>query len=310
MNQAQAIDYATQRLLGLEGVVAAQEARWLVELAQESDQAVAGLRPSISAPGGAELGSGWLARLESWLGERARGVPFQHVVGEAQFLTHRYRVSPAVLIPRPETEALVERILAGLGAPEFVGDTPRLGLEIGVGSGVIAIEMLAAQGSRLHMHATELDPAAAEIAWHNAQRILGPDARSLELLLADNSAEIWEPIERSAHAYARVRERGGYDCIVSNPPYVATESECEPSVLQYEPRLALFAPTTSYFYERLADEAAAWLRPEGRLWCELPHERAHSIADLFHARGWGVELSNDLSGRPRVLAAHRPIGVS
>jgi release factor glutamine methyltransferase len=188
-------------------------------------------------------------RLWVLCGARAEGKPLQHLLGYQYFYSHEYRVSPDVLIPRPETEILVEAALARLR-----GERPRLGLEIGVGSGAISVELLADQ-PQLTMLASELKPEAATMARFNADRILKQGSGRLRLL----EAAAGEALEPFAAAL------GGdlADFLVSNPPYLTPADGMEDEVRDHEPHAALFAPAGDplFFYRRVAEGAAPLLRP-------------------------------------------------
>ena len=224
-------------------------------------------------------------------GGRAQGRILQHLTGVQDFLDHRFEVNSSVLVPRPETEVLV-----GHAIHELKSINPKRGIEIGLGSGAISISVLAAF-PKLTMIASEVSAQAILVARRNAQRILDSEASRLEIVKADQPTEVWEPFERS--------NVSGVDFIISNPPYLEASDEIEQDVAQHEPPEALYAPQGQplYFYEKMAKEAQRFLKPKGILFCEMPHERARQISQLFANGSWTLQVVSDLSGRQRVLIA-------
>jgi release factor glutamine methyltransferase len=227
---------------------------------------------------------------------RAHGEPLQYLLGYQYFLNHEYEVTPAVLIPRPETEILVYEVTQTL---KRIFEQPKLGIEIGVGSGCISIELLKLFPT-LTMIGTESSPGAADVARRNAEKILGPDyAARFDLRLVRDPKEVFEPLEDAPWL------RGGRaDFIVSNPPYLLDATEVDAEVLNHEPKLALFAPAGDplYFYRKILEGAEAFLKPSGYVFFECPHERIDRIGTLF-GPDWKVEGFRDLNERPRVLRA-------
>lgn len=224
---------------------------------------------------------------------RISGEPLQYILGEQQFLEHFYSVAPGVLIPRPETEGLVRLI-----QEYFLPKAPAVGVEIGVGSGVISIELLSSFPS-LSMWSTDISDQAIRLARTNAEVILGPDRAAERMnLIRVNSGELFEPILGSDF-------RGGADFIVSNPPYLSKLDEIAEDVISHEPSDALFGPSgdSEYFYRRIAEHGKELLRPGAPIFLEIPHDRAALIVELFKNRGYTVNLYPDLTGRDRVLMA-------
>lgn len=223
---------------------------------------------------------------------RAHGEPLQYLVGYQYFLNHEYEVDTNVLIPRPETEILVYETMQTFKR-QIV--QPVSGLEIGLGSGCISIELLKLFPS-LFMTATELSQGAIEVARRNADRILGKDSQRLTVFRSETKDEVFEALRGSI--------RMPLDFIVSNPPYLASKAEIDSDVLNHEPSAALFAPEGDplFFYRRIIEGAEAYLRPNGFLFFECPHERIDAIERLF-SQDWRVEQFRDLTGRPRVIRA-------
>lgn len=222
--------------------------------------------------------------------KRAEGEILQYVTGTQTFLDHEYRVTPDVLVPRPETEILVRTALERLREPS-------IGLELGLGSGAISIELLS-QFPRLEMITTEVSQGAIQVARENARTILGERNSQLRILPFVKLTDICEPFKR----FLKGRTA---DFLISNPPYLTLSDEIAEDVKQYEPELALFAPLDHplYFYEGIATQAREILSSGGQVFLEVPHERAEAIRSLFDGLKWSIDLIPDLTGRSRVLVA-------
>jgi len=217
-------------------------------------------------------------RYERLLAERLAGKPTQYITGRQEFYGREFLVSPAVLIPRPETEHLVETALAVAAEAGTI-------LDVGCGSGAIAVTLSLETGRAVW--ATDISPAALAVAAENARR-LGADVR---LLVCDLT---------SAVACATM------DLIVCNPPYVP-EGEAaglQREVRQFEPPVALFAgPSGLEVYYRLIADAPRVLRPGGWLVLELGYRALDPVRAML-SEGWqDVRVQADLAGWPRVLAA-------
>lgn len=220
-----------------------------------------------------------------WIDRRIRHEPVQYILGEQEFYGLAMKVTPAVLIPRPETEHLVEAVLARVprNAPLRICD-------VGTGSGAIAIALAHALP---HAQVTAVDSsvAALEIARQNAEfHAVAHRVRLVESdLLTALSAEL-------------------FDVIVSNPPYVAESEKLEPQVRDWEPHAALFSgPAGLEVYQRLIPQARTALNPGGWLLLEIGHGQRDSLSSLL--AGWNdVEFIADLQGIPRVAIARRGVG--
>jgi release factor glutamine methyltransferase len=230
-------------------------------------------------------------RFECYLRRREAHEPVAYIRGKRAFRTIEVEVSPAVLIPRPETETLVDVALEALaGMSGGPGGEP-LALDIGTGSGCIALA-LASENPYVHVVAVDVDEAAVEVARCNAAR-LGLGGR-VDVLRSD--------------LFAALALEARFDVIVSNPPYVpAVEYEAlEPNVREYEPRGALYGGRDGLdTYRRLVPEAAARLRSGGTLAVEVGRGEAEAVGGLFLATEayFPVEQRLDLAGVPRVVFA-------
>lgn len=234
-------------------------------------------------------------RLAEWLERRVAGEPVQYITGRAAFRDLDLAVSPAVLIPRPETEELVETVLRVLNARRGAWPHPRV-LDLGTGSGAIALA-IASEWPDASVTATDVSPDALNVARANA-RALNLDSRITFL-----EGHWFEPLDPDEK----------FQAVVSNPPYVSTtEWDALPrDVKLHEPSRALFSGSSGLDDLReIADLAPDWLVAGGLLALELSENRAEEVAAWFEgAHDWeGVELRDDMSGRPRILLVRRQAG--
>jgi release factor glutamine methyltransferase len=224
------------------------------------------------------------AQYESWLRRRALHEPIQYILGEQEFFGLTFAVTPDVLIPRPETEHLVEALLACV--PH---DRPLRIADVGTGSGAIAVALSYAL-PEAQVTGLDISEAALAIAKRNAET--HHVAGRMRFLTSDVLSAV-------------ASER--FDAIVSNPPYVAEadRASLEPQVRDYEPSGALFAGTSGLdVYERLIPEAHAALEPGGWLLTEIGQGQRDALTQLLS--GWNnVGFIDDLQGIPRVACARR-----
>jgi release factor glutamine methyltransferase len=216
-----------------------------------------------------------------YLHQRLQGKPTQYITGRQEFYGRDFRVTPDVLIPRPETEHLVEAALKHLKPGDAV-------LDVGTGSGAIAITV--ALEARAEVYATDISTAALRIASENARKLHA----SVTLIAADLT---------SCFAAA------SFDLIASNPPYVpkTDHPSLQREVRDYEPEVALFGgPSGLAVYERLIPEAHRVLRPGGWLLFELGYNSLEPVRAMLGSEWTEITIQADLAGLPRVLAARRP----
>jgi release factor glutamine methyltransferase len=236
------------------------------------------------------IDEGTAQKFRELVSQRASGVPTQYLTGKQEFWGLEFEVTPAVLIPRPETEHVIEVVLERLGARP--GREKLRIADIGTGSGCIAVA-LAREWSGAEILATDISGAALEIARCNADRH-GVSERirfvECDLLGAAGEEEL-------------------FDAIVSNPPYVARseEAQLQREVREHEPREALFGGAAgTEVYARLVAEAAAHLRCGGLLVVEIGYGAASEIRSMFENASWkDIRVRNDLAGIPRVISAER-----
>ena len=235
-----------------------------------------------------------LAEYDSLLRRRAEGVPVQYLTGEQEFWGLDFEVNPSVLIPRPETEHLIEVVLERMGRRR---NDPLWIADVGTGSGCIAVA-LAREFPAAEIIAIDISAAALEIAERNAVRH-GVQSR-IELV----EGSLLQPYLAKTATAVR------FDLIVSNPPYVgrAEQPSLQREVVEHEPHQALFAGERGLdVYPELISQAAALLKPGGVLALELGHGQSERVRAMISEEGrWTlVSVTNDLSGIPRVLAAER-----
>jgi release factor glutamine methyltransferase len=228
----------------------------------------------------------------SLIDRRASGEPLQYITGHQEVYGLDFVVSPDVLIPRPETELLVERLIVLAGEPKSAGP---LIVDIGTGSGCIAIA-LATHLPAARVIAIDISRAALVVAQENAERHSVQD--QIEFIEGD----LFEPISNRS-LYAAV------DFVASNPPYVAeVETETlQREVRDWEPPAALFGGEAGLaFHHRLLAQAPRFVRPGGHLLCEIGHGQLEAISRMIDPDAWEmVDTTTDLQGIPRILTMRR-----
>jgi len=227
-------------------------------------------------------------RYDAALAERARGVPAQYIAGHQEFWGMDFIVTPAVLIPRPETEHVIETVLDCVGRAPTPASPLRIA-DVGTGSGCIALA-LAKELLQAEIHATDISAAALEVARANAAR------HQLESRIQFHEADLLAG-----------RENNSFDFIVSNPPYVgeSEEDQVQLEVRKFEPRNAVFAgPTGVEVIARLIPQAHAALKPGGWLVMEISGTIAEEVKRLLE--DWSeVQIRLDLQSIPRVVRARK-----
>jgi release factor glutamine methyltransferase len=238
------------------------------------------------------------SRYKAALAERARGVPAQYITGHQEFWGMDLIVSPAVLIPRHETEHVIEAVLAIVGRASVgeanVGRAPSPAFplriaDIGTGSGAIALA-LANELPQAEIHATDISPAALAVARANAAR------HQFENRIHFHQANLLAGLAPAT-----------FDFVVSNPPYVgeSEEDQVQLEVRKFEPRSAVFAgPKGTEVIARLIPQAYEALKPGGWLVMEISGTIAESVQKLL-ASWEEVVFTNDLQGIARIASARR-----
>ncbi len=263
---------------------------------------------------------------QSLLDRRISGVPVQHLTGKQEFWGLSFEVTPDVLIPRPETEHLIEVTLDRLALRELRAGRPNkndgaglLIADIGTGSGCIAIA-LAKELPQAQIIAVDISPTALAVAKRNAEKhALSDRINFVESNLLDQLATIGAryivPSLSTMSAAGNLQlpvtnnESLILDLIVSNPPYIGRREapSLAREVRDHEPSLALYGGEEGYeFYAGLIAQSAAHLKPGGLLVLELGHDSLLAVQPLLEPPLWtNVGVTNDLAGVPRVISAER-----
>ena len=226
-------------------------------------------------------------KLTDALERLAKHEPIQYILGYSDFCGLRFSVTPAVLIPRPETSELVE--LIAVESP-----TAKNILDIGTGSGCIAVS-LASKLPTAQVTAWDISPQAIAIAQKNSI------ANNCKVLFEERDILTYEP---------QYREK--YDIIVSNPPYIkeVEKRTMEDNVLLWEPHLALFVPDNDplLFYRAIAEKALLMLSPGGKLFFEINREHGAETVAMLETMGYkNVTLRKDIAGNDRMICANLPV---
>ncbi len=292
MTRREAIDCITGRLSPLYDP---REARSIARLLV-SERAGVPVSALLTDPG-AELR---IEGLEQDVERLADGVPLQYVVGTAEFYGRRFAVREGVLIPRPETEELVDRIVrsergAQRGSSQQAGEasgTLRI-LDIGTGSGCIAAS-LALELPEAEVFAAEIADEALTVAEENFRRLGARVTLRRADALQELKAQFPEP----------------FDLIVSNPPYVpeSDRAAMHPNVRDHEPGVALFVPDDDplRFYRAIARAGRRMLRPGGRLWFEIYEQAAEAMREMLAGEGYtDTIVYKDLFDKDRITCSRR-----
>lgn len=248
----------------------------------------------------AELSAEEVREYQKLLDKRASGVPVQHLTGRQEFWGLTFEVTPDVLIPRPETEHLIEVALDRLALRELHAGRPNkndgAGLriaDVGTGSGCIVIA-LAKELPAAEFVAIDVSPAALAVAERNAARL------GYSGCIRFSESDLFSASSLSSSQF---------DLVVSNPPYVGRREAASlaTEVRDHEPELALYGGEEGYeFYGDLIVQTAEHLKQGGLIVLELGHDSLPAVQPLLDAPHWkNAAITNDLAGIPRVIAAER-----
>ena len=226
------------------------------------------------------------AHYTSLLALRQRGMPMAYILESREFMSLPFLTNSDVLIPRPDTETLVETLLHAHEQTPFAR-----GLEIGTGSGCISVAL--AHYGRIDMLALDISEAALSVARHNAKR------NGVQGLVAFLHSDIYGALTRAHQKH--------FDFIVSNPPYIRTADipRLDATVRDYEPHRALDGGESGLvFYERLAANGAEYLKSGGRICLEIGHDQRLAVTQILLSYGFfDIMCKADLAGLDRVLVA-------
>ena len=223
----------------------------------------------------------------SMIDRRSARVPLQQILGSQEFMGLTFRVTPDVLIPRQDTETLVEQVLQEQKDPDI-----RL-LDLCTGSGCIAIS-LAVKGGYESVTATDLSEEALKVAERNA--------KTHQKKIIFRQGDLFSALPRT--------EAGTFDIITSNPPYIPTAviATLEPEVREHEPMMALDGTEDGLrFYRQIAQEAGTWLKPGGAIYLEIGYDQGEAVSGLLREAGFDkVRVVKDLPGKDRVVCGVWP----
>ncbi|CEA16760.1 Release factor glutamine methyltransferase [Fermentimonas caenicola] len=242
------------------------------------------------------LSSSELSKIKDIIGRLKKSEPIQYVLGKTEFYGLNFKVSPDVLIPRPETEELVEWILSEKAAG------PVSILDIGTGSGCIAVT-LAKKLPQAEVNAWDISEGALDIARENARiNNVTVNFSNQDVLSINEDNEI-------------ISEGGKYDVIISNPPYVmdSEKKSMDDNVLNYEPHVALFVEDDNplLFYDKISTIALDLLNDNGKLYFEINRDKGDDILHLLKSKGYDqIELRRDISGNFRMIKGVRTVSGS
>lgn len=246
-------------------------------------------------------------RLQQSVARLLDSEPLQYVTGTAFFCGHPFHVAPGVLIPRPETEWIVDTAVNLVTS----GSSPRI-LDIGTGSGCIATSIsLALADKHCYTEAWDISEDALRIAADNAKR-LGAEVefRRRDALRLEDDFSTEEKLEAEQGGAEALRDSASWDIIVSNPPYICNReaADMHANVLRHEPHLALFVPDTDplLFYRAIARYAMRSLRKGGWLLFECNTLYAHDTAQMTLDMGFATSVvEDDCFGKPRFVKAQK-----
>jgi release factor glutamine methyltransferase len=225
-----------------------------------------------------------LEAIRALVQRRRKREPIAYILGRREFWGLSFAVSPAVLVPRPETELLVEHTLLAVAA-----DIPARVLDLCTGSGCVAVS-IAKERPLAQVLATDLSTDALEVARTNAA------SHQVNIDL------------RAGDLFGAVESEAPFDIITANPPYLSeTElSECMPDVREFEPRMALVTGDEGFaIIRRIVDGTSRYLAPSGRIFMEVGQGQAPQTAALFSAAGLSPSIHRDLAGIERMVEGVR-----
>lgn len=320
MNQESLRSFIARTIRELEGTAETREAEnlaWLI-LSHVTRLPVMQLRVNA----GVKLPKTQMQKAEKMVCALKKNVPFQYITGEAPFYGYTLRVTRSVLIPRPETEELAQKVifaardLLAIRCTNSTGNSPKGSeplqiLDIGTGSGCIAVT-LSLELPGAEVHAVDISRRALSVAAKNS-RNLGATVQFYHADILKLARKVIPAVDTPFLSADALREMapGRFDIIVSNPPYVtlAQKGEMLPNVVANEPHRALFVPDTDplRFYRAIGRLGARWLKPGGALFFEINEAFAPETAALLSDLGYTeVSAFNDLNGKERMISAIWP----
>jgi release factor glutamine methyltransferase len=231
------------------------------------------------------------SRFDAMIGRRARREPLAYIIGRKEFYSIEFHVTPAVLIPRPETEVVVAAAL------DFLAERARARvLDLGTGTGAIALA-IAANATHVEVVASDVSIAGLKVAACNTDR------QGLRDRVEFRHADCFDPLDGAGSL-------GRFDLIVSNPPYVRDDAIAglQPEIARWEPRAALAGgPDGLALYRRIARDSCTHSEADSRVIFELGNRQAAAVTSILRDSGYtGITTIPDLAGTLRVISARRP----
>ncbi len=243
-------------------------------------------------------------RYMEMISKRAAHIPLQHLTNEQEFMGIKFYVNQNTLVPRQDTECLVEEAMREIQDGMAV-------LDVCTGSGCIIISLMKYKNA-LRCVATDLSKEALQVAEHNGQTLgvterlrlvqsdLLEDVEGIRKALYEASASMQEDVQAGG-----LREQ--FDVIISNPPYIRSDviETLDPEVKDNEPRMALDGTADGlYFYKRLAEQASGFLNRGGRIFFEIGYDQGQAVTDILTQNGYfDIKVVKDLAGLDRVVSA-------
>lgn len=272
MTYREAMSYGEKQLSDV-GITDAKNDAWmLLEMAAKIDRSYYYMHMD------AEMTTEQTGEYESVLRKRAEHIPLQYIIGETEFMGLPFKVNSSVLIPRQDTETLVEEVLKAAQPGMKV-------LDLCTGSGCIIISVL--------HHGKDLEGYASDISRH-AINVAKENAKLNQTSVMFETGDLFDHI------------KGTYDIIVSNPPYIRTEeiAKLMPEVQNFEPYDALDGKEDGlFFYRRIIEQAGKYLNPNGYLMFEIGHDQGEAVSALMQQAGFfAVRIVKDLTGKDRVVS--------
>ncbi len=262
-----------------------------------------------------------IQKYRDMIAKRASRIPLQQILGSQEFMGLEFFVNEHVLIPRQDTETLVELVL------QEQQSTEKKLLDLCTGSGCIAIS-LAVRGGYESVTATDLSEEALKVAERNAQdhgftvvtHVEAQAAVSRNPEQTKHSEQTGQPVAEGQHPFIFCQgdlfaalpqsEAGTFDIITSNPPYIPTAviATLEPEVRDHEPMMALDGTKDGLlYYRKIAKQAGDWLKPGGAIYLEIGHDQGEAVSRLLRNAGFDkVRIVKDLPGKDRVVCGVRP----
>lgn len=226
-------------------------------------------------------------RFLEFLLQRRKGIPIAYITGKKEFWSMVFQIEPGVLVPRPETEILVETVL-DLPVP----DGPKI-FEIGTGAGHVAAA-LSKSIPQAVVFAEDISLTALKIAQRN-------DAALKAVNIHFFCGNLFDPVKPA-------KDTGVFDLVVSNPPYLSDNdwTEVDPGIRDFEPKAALVSgPSGLEIISKIIDQSPDYLRPGGYICLETGYNQAEAAAAMFGAQWTDIRIKKDLAGIPRVISARR-----